>query len=294
MAFRRLWCVWEVFIAERAALPVYLVQPDQEEESLLTNLIDRGISPSTNAIAKQVFNIDTRNGLATLPSDYRVLVEAIEHCIGFAKLNEIVKQHLKKYLIANVKNRLETNPDISNDPVQLVRYGSLISALSIQDTKFLIDLFQKCLKLFQEMGKDAWNPETVMCYTNLGAVCRKGNLPEEARKYLFQALELEEKRIVVERRKVTSVLADIYFEIGGTLMSTGKYEEALKDLLNASAIYEQISEDCDRIMKTHRKIAVVYNQMGLYQVARKVYADMIDNSKDPSSLPVALARSAFG
>ena len=205
-----------------------------------------------------------------------------------------MKQHLKKYLIANLKNRLETNPELNNDPVQLVHYGSLISSLSIQDTKFLIDLFQKCLKLFQEMGKDAWNPDTVMCYTNLGAVCRKGNLPDEARKYLFQALELEEKRIVVERRKVTSVLGDIYFEIGGTLISTGKYEEALKDLLNANAIYEQISEDFDRIMRTQRKIAAVYNKMGLYQIARKVYADIIENSTDPNSMPVALARSAFG
>ena len=53
LAFRRLWCVWEVFIAERASLPVFMVQPDQEEEALLTNLIDRGISSATNPIAKQ-------------------------------------------------------------------------------------------------------------------------------------------------------------------------------------------------------------------------------------------------
>ena len=293
VAFKRLWCVWECFISDKGQVPVYFVQPQEEETLLLRSLLEKGIG-SSNQIANEYFKVDTRQATATLPEDKKLLEEAIEHYIGFAKLNEVIKQQLRQHFIDTLKIKLETNPELSSDPVQLAHYGGLISSLSISDTTFLIELFQKCLRLFQEMGKDQWNPDTVMCYTNLGAVCREGNLTDESLKYLFQALDLEQKRIVVERRKVSVVLADIYYEIGGTYIKKGKYRESLDVLLNANAIYEQIDDDIEQTMKTQRKIAWIYNRMGMYQVAKKVYSDIVEFAPEPNSIPVALARSALG
>ena len=238
--------------------------------------------------------MDSRKAAATLADDKKVLEDAIEMYIGYGKLNEVIKQQLRNYLTDTLKRTIADEKEINEDPVQLAHHGSLILSLGISDTTYLIDLFQKCLKMFEEMGKDQWNPDTVMCYTNLGSVCREGNLTDEALQYLFQALELEQKRIVVERRKVSTVLADIYYQIGGTYIQKGKYREALDVLLNANEIYEQLDEEPEQTMKTQRKVAAIYNKMGLYQVAKKVFSDIIEFASDQNSIPVALARLEMG
>ncbi|XP_063720839.1 uncharacterized protein LOC134847623 [Symsagittifera roscoffensis] len=289
VAFKRLWCVFECFIAEKCAIPVFFVQPQEEEKLLIRCLLEKGIG-SSNPIANQYFKVDSRKAAATLADDKKVLEDAIEMYIGYGKLNEVIKQQLRNYLTDTLKRTIADEKEINEDPVQLAHHGSLILSLGISDTTYLIDLFQKCLKMFEEMGKDQWNPDTVMCYTNLGSVCREGNLTDEALQYLFQALELEQKRIVVERRKVSTVLADIYYQIGGTYIQKGKYREALDVLLNANEIYEQLDEEPEQTMKTQRKVAAIYNKMGLYQVAKKVFSDIIEFASDQNSIPVALAR----
>ena len=86
----RSWCLWEIFSAMQAAARIEVVIPTSQRAQLKEKII-----AYDKVVLAAIMGIDAERAEAFKPQDRDSIAQVVTRCIGFAALNNRVRDHLR-------------------------------------------------------------------------------------------------------------------------------------------------------------------------------------------------------
>ncbi len=114
-SFKRVWCLWEVYLSTRYAKLEVALPPDQKErfeEALLSDPY------SITTMLEKIDQIDAENAEAFDPKDKEMIFEAIRSSIGFDELNTTVIGALREWIETQCQEKVKAIRDGTLDAVE--------------------------------------------------------------------------------------------------------------------------------------------------------------------------------
>lgn len=104
MYSRRLWCLFEVYVAAEGDIPIEVMLPEEAEDEL-ESLIKRGGFRNVRAAIR----VDSEKATASFPGDEKGIKALIEKMDGsYATLNASVRNSLRNSVIADIRKALSS------------------------------------------------------------------------------------------------------------------------------------------------------------------------------------------
>eukprot|EP00732_Lithocolla_globosa_P002077 Lithocolla_globosa_v1_NODE_1242_length_2746_cov_3.366035.p2 type:complete len:231 gc:universal NODE_1242_length_2746_cov_3.366035:1460-768(-) len=98
----RVWCLWEIYSTASTNTTFEVAMPDEEQQNFLNALaLDFG---QINAMLTRV---DIRNSEAWKEEDKERIFEVVKAMVGFTKLNQLIFNHLRQWLLGSARQELE-------------------------------------------------------------------------------------------------------------------------------------------------------------------------------------------
>jgi tetratricopeptide (TPR) repeat protein len=258
----RIWCIFELFIANTNGCMFDIIMPPDEKDSMEQDINTQG--GGIDGLYEMLGNIKVQNAQASYEKDRLGILETIGSNVGHQVLNNQVNRLLRG-LMQHVLVRLVEEKENTND-VSYARFcrevGLILNAHGGFDAA--LKIYRTAMSIFENVLGD--HPNTADMYHNIGHVLdNKGDY--DGAMFMYQkALAINE-----------SVLGDhpstacTYNNIGSVLNKKGDYDGAIGMYHKALAIKEAVLGDHPSTATTYNNIGNVLNEKGDYDGAFAMY-----------------------
>ncbi|EGD82186.1 mbre TPR repeat protein [Salpingoeca rosetta] len=253
----RAWCLWEIFCGiSNEGTEVNIRLPKAEEKAL-----EQAIRDDYEAVMDTLVRVQAQRAEAFNSRDKDMIFEAIQNGVGFAALNQAVKDQLREWCLEKavaaveaMQTRGEGNTDAfaalcSQVGIVLNTFGELDQAIAF---------YEKAEAVYaQAPGKE--RPEMAQTYGNLGnAYRRKG---EQGK-----AIACYEKAIVIFVQTLGEEdlnTAQTYGNLANAYGDMGDYDKAIACAeKHLAAMVKQKGEDHPDTADVFVNLGVTYNDKG--------------------------------
>jgi len=113
---QRVWCIYEVYVAEVTGVRFSLVLPPEDEEDMLQALADNPESSKAARLWKALGDVRVQDSKASVEDDRLNILRLVESGPGFEQLNLKVRRLLRKWFLEVAKGRLTKSLKDINEP----------------------------------------------------------------------------------------------------------------------------------------------------------------------------------
>ncbi|EGD83193.1 hypothetical protein PTSG_03824 [Salpingoeca rosetta] len=251
----RAWCLWEIFCSlsgEGVKLTIQL--PEAERASLRTAVMD-----DFDAVVDTLVRVQAEKAEAWNPKDKEMIFKTIQASVGFAHLNEKVKDQMRSWCLQHLASLIDEDEAAGKSGTRdfvLLCYQAGTVFWNFNATDLAIATLTKSLAIKTAvLGKR--HPSTANTIGNLGQLAHHQGLFPQAIAYHLQAIEIKEETLPPNDRE----LVPTYQNLGIAYRNTREYDKAIAALEKALAI-----QNIDQ--SQHPTTAQVLGNLG------NVYADM--------------------
>ncbi|EGD78762.1 hypothetical protein PTSG_01739 [Salpingoeca rosetta] len=217
----RAWCLWEIFCSlsqENVELSIQLphVQREALKGAVMTNF---------NAVMDTLVRVQAERAEAWNPKDKEMIFKAIEEGVGFATLNEKVKDQMRVWCLDRVREFVK---EMEGSSQRLTMpFGTLCYSAGVIMTNFgkldeAIELITKGMEIAKAvMGEDS--PGVSECQVALGNVYMAKGQFDRAIEYMTQA---RDARIKLFGGRKHPGVAQALMGLGNISTQSGKPQQA--------------------------------------------------------------------
>ncbi|EGD76484.1 tetratricopeptide TPR_2 repeat protein [Salpingoeca rosetta] len=262
----RAWCLWEIFCGiSNEGTEVTIRLPNSEEKAL-----EEAIRGDFEAVTDTLVRVQAERAEAFNPRDKDMIFEAIQHGVGFAALNQAVKDQLRAWCLEKAVAAVEAMRAQGEDETEAfaglcLNVGLVLKEYGEHDGA--ITCFKAALPIFlRTEGEKGENVAGL--YHNLGiAYHSKGDYD--------RAIELYEKALTVfvetlgEKHPST---ATSYLGLGNAYDSKGEHDRAIACFEKALGIQvETLGEKHPSIADSYLGLGIAYRSKGDFDKAIHFY-----------------------
>ncbi|EGD78776.1 TPR repeat containing protein [Salpingoeca rosetta] len=272
----RAWCLWEIFCGisnEGTELNIRL--PNSEEKAL-----EEAIRGDYEAVTNMLVRVQAERAEAFNPRDKDMIFEAIRDGVGFAALNQAVKDQLRAWCLEKAVAAVEVMQARGEDKTKAFAHlchvvGLVLNTFGEHDQA--IAYFQKALQIrLRTEGEKGENVAAL--YSNLGNVYFSQGQYDKAIEFYEKALAI---RVETLGEKHLST-ANTYNNLGNAYCSKGEYDKTIVFYDKALAIKLELLGD------KHPSTADTYNNLGLAYADKGEYDTAIQHYEKALAIRVEM------
>ena len=183
--YTRAWCIFEAYCTLKTNCRFEIAMSAHDCRQFI---IDTEKDPFAT-INTMLGSINAEKSTAFLPEDRDRIFEVIRNEVGFSKINTLIFEQLRTWVINQAKQKLETNKDKERQPKLHNMLGMLYMGQG--NYRASCPLLEKCLKLTKDVfGPD--HPDTLTAMNNLASLYKAQGKAEAAETLYVDCLERTE------------------------------------------------------------------------------------------------------
>ncbi|EGD83401.1 mbre TPR repeat protein [Salpingoeca rosetta] len=266
----RAWCLWEIFCGiSNEGTEVNIRLPNSEEKAL-----EEAIQGEYEAVTDTLVRVQAQRAEAFNPRDKDMIFEAIQEGVGFAALNQAVKDQLRAWCLEKAVAAVEVMQARGEDKTEAFarvchQVGLVLSEFGGHDRA--IASYNAALSiLLRTEGEEGKNVAGL--YNNLGtAYDGKGDYDKAIQCY-EKALAIRVEMLGEEH----SSTADTYNNLGNAYHSKGEYDRAIEFFEKALVIrMEVLGEKHLSTADSYLGLGNAYYNKGKYDRAIRFYENAL-------------------
>lgn len=268
----RAWCLWEIMCAlGQPSVEFFVLLPHNQADELMA-----GVVKSPRSIVQALADIQSEKADAYRQHDKEMIFQTIEETVGFAFVNQKVKDQLRDWYVDTLKAIADSamEGDTLADARELSSIAFVLNAFGLSDDALAYNLRDLAITI-DIRGPN--HPDTAVSYNNIGAVYDNKGEYDKAIEYHSKALKIRVD-ILGEHNKDT---ANSYNNLGAAYMSKGDYDTAVDFYQKDLTITLEVEGP------NHPDTATAYNNIGLALRKRGNFDKAIDYYE--KSLKIRLA-----
>lgn len=269
---KRVWCIFETFMALTSNCELSIVMPPRERDRMAAQLFSsfgRQVDMGIDSLYKALNNVDLEKAQASVEQDRIRIHDLIRERIGFQAVNLLVRDRLRQWvrhvIDQLVQERAEhekrSEDEEKNEDHDMMNAAKLSYCTFLKKVGDIYDLYgdfpaahemyKKCCDLRQDvLGFD--NLDVAEAYTDLGRTLFVQGANDLSMDMYLNALRIQEKLLA----KNDLDTARTYFHVGRLLQEMGDFDESMTMMQKCLAIQEEV-------LGKHRETAVSYTYVGL-------------------------------
>eukprot|EP00300_Choanocystis_sp_HF-7_P017298 c19690_g2_i1.p1 GENE.c19690_g2_i1~~c19690_g2_i1.p1 ORF type:complete len:649 (+),score=143.81 c19690_g2_i1:224-1948(+) len=261
---KRSWCLFELFVTIQLGAKFEVALPPDEHDRLLVELSDR-----YDVFENMLARVDVQHSKASIETDQERILEDVRETVGFAKLNGLVFDEMRKWVISVAKlDYTKTLKEFGDDHPSTIAAINRLAILSFNQGK-LTDAEKYCTMCLNARRKTLGerDPDTLACVNNLAEVHRAQGQYDRAEALYAESLEL-----------MYQVLGGTHPDTLNTLNNVATLYANQNKLSEAAALYQLCFEQRSLVLGENdpstlvpmSNLADLYRRQGNYQEAQEL------------------------
>eukprot|EP00931_Biecheleriopsis_adriatica_P057962 TRINITY_DN34437_c0_g2_i1.p1 TRINITY_DN34437_c0_g2~~TRINITY_DN34437_c0_g2_i1.p1 ORF type:complete len:622 (-),score=98.94 TRINITY_DN34437_c0_g2_i1:20-1813(-) len=228
---QRVWCIYEVYVAEETGVDFSLVLPPEDEEDMLEALADNPESSKADRLWKALGEVRVQDAKASVPDDRSHILHLVESGPGFEHLNMKVRRLLRKWFLEIARRRLTKSLEDINGP-HIARRCDLVGQwmTALGDFPGAINVVSAGLGKLGPMNIQTAQDAAALCTSLVWSQYRSGNLAAalEAADQAQDALKCAGAECSADAALLHANVGLVLHKKGDWLSAMCKYDAALR------------------------------------------------------------------
>ncbi len=267
--YTRAWCVLEAFYTYDTESKFEVAMSETEHR----NFIEKALKDAEGTVKKMQATINAEKSTSFLPEDQDKIHNMIREVVGFGKINGLLFDQLRNWIIQVAKQELEMNRDETRRPLLLRMLGLLyVEQGKYVDAQPLLEEAYRMHKI--ALGSD--DEETLKSMSRLPHLYHRQGKYDKALALYLECLDKQKTALGDDHPDTLQTMHNIAV----VYQNQGKYDEALALSLEClDKGKAALGDDHPDTLSTMHNIAVVYENQGKYDEALALYLECQDKGK---------------
>ena len=273
--YTRAWCIFEAYCSASTNCKFEIAMSEKEQDQFLQDVAD----VNNDAINCMLATIDARKSECHVAEDKERIFAVIEQSIGFNKINSLVFEQFRDWVIAVARNDLDTKLETLGDSHEdTLSSRSSLARLYDNQGKYeeAQSLYEACWEIRRStLGEN--HPTTLTALSALAYLYDNQGRFDTAQILQEKCLQLR-KLALGDRHPDTldsmSNLGRLYAKQGQNDMAQPLYEDCLE-------LYRDTMGDTDlNTLRSMNNLALLYANQEKYEAARPLYENCLELSSN--------------
>jgi len=268
--YTRAWCIFEAYCTTLKSDSRFEIAMSAKEHE---NFIKDAINNPTGMIDTMLSVINAEKSTAFLPQDRDRIFEVIREEVGFSKINSLVFEQLRQWVIGVGEKELKMNQDEKRHPGLLRMLGLLYQGQGNYQTSQ--PLLEEALEKRKATLGDV-HPNTLTSMNNLASLYQDQGKYNAAEPLYVECLEKSKSALGDDHPgTLTSInnLALLYQDQGKYNAAEPLYVECLE---KSKAT---LGDDHPDTLLSMNNLALLYQNQGKYNAAEPLYVECLEKRK---------------
>lgn len=263
----RAWCLFEIMTCLQARGAQLLIKLPPQEEGDFHDALLRCFRDTMDALMR----VNTEDSGASVDDDIRMIFNAIRSTIGFDRLNELVRSHLREWLLEEGLKAAQRHEivDAEGDDLEFASLCSYLAGMLIRAGNHdrALHYHSKALTIrMQTLGEE--HLDTGDTYSQMANVHNRRGTYDSALECYSKALSIRRKSLGEDHPSIGATynnMAAVYERRGESAHALAYYRQALSIKLRA------LGAEHPKLASTYNNMAVVYKNRGEYAHALEYF-----------------------
>ncbi len=270
ITYTRAWCIWEAYCTVVTKGKFEIAVSSHDRDIFINEITANPIGVIDEMLSK----IDAEKSECFDPKEKEIIFDTIRKEIGFPKINPLIYEQLRIWVINEVNKELENNQDESRHPFLLRTLGKLyIGQGKYQDSSRLL---QEAFDTFTQYAGDR-HPETLITMHDLGYAYFKEGKYNIAEDIFLNCLEKQNQVFEPNHpliRSTTNSLGLVYERQDKFKMAEEMYLECLEKAKLT------VGNDHPSILACNHNLALLYERQEKFNITDKMSIDNFEKQKE--------------